>query len=41
MASIKYFIRSKSDNSQIYIRFSAGINKDFQKKTEFVIDVKD
>src|SRR5690606_15299357 len=41
MASIKYFIRSKSDNSQIYIRFSAGRNKDFQKKTEFVIDVKD
>lgn len=41
MASIKYFIRSKSDSSQIYIRFSAGRNKDFQKKTEFVINVKD
>lgn len=41
MATIKYFLRSKKDVSQIYVRFSASRDLFFRRKTEFVIDVKD
>lgn len=41
MATIKYFLRGKKDNSQIYIRFSASRELFFRRKTDFVIDAKD
>lgn len=41
MATIKYFLRGKKDNSQIYIRFSVSRELFFRRKTDFVIDAKD
>jgi len=41
MATIKYFLRSKKDTSQIYIRFSVSRELFFRRKTDFVIDPKD
>ncbi|SFN09221.1 Phage integrase SAM-like domain-containing protein [Paenimyroides ummariense] len=41
MATIKYFLRSKKDVSQIYVRFSISRDLFFRRKTDFVIDVKD
>lgn len=41
MASVKYFIRSKSEISQIYIGFTVSRAIKFQKKTGFVIETKD
>ncbi|WCM40853.1 site-specific integrase [Flavobacterium sp. CBA20B-1] len=41
MASIKYFIRGKTESLQIYISFTAGRTIKLQKKTGFVVNTKD
>lgn len=41
MATVKYFLRSKKDNSQIYVRFSVSRDLFFRRKTDFVIDSKE
>ena len=41
MASIKFFIRSKTDSSQIYLRFTVGYRNEYQLKTGFKINVND
>lgn len=41
MASLKYFVRSKTNTSQIYIRFIIGYRKEFQSKTGIVINMSD
>lgn len=38
MATIKFLLQSKSNNSQIYVRLSAGRNLNLKKKTGFVVD---
>ncbi|OWP85278.1 integrase [Flavobacterium davisii] len=40
MATIKFLLQSKSENSQIYIRLSAGRDLYLKKKTGFSIDFK-
>jgi len=40
MATVKYLIRTQSENAQIYIRFTNGRTTKLQKKTGFVIDSK-
>lgn len=40
MATIKFLLQSKSENSQIYIRLSAGREVYLKKKTGFMIDSK-
>lgn len=41
MASVKFFTRSKTDFSQIYIRFIIGFRNEFQTKTGLKIAVSD
>lgn len=41
MATIKFLLQSKSENSNIYVRYSIGRNQIFYRKTGFVIDAKD
>ena len=41
MATIKYLLRNKSNNSNIYVRFSNGRDSDFMRKTGLVIDSSD
>lgn len=41
MATIKYFIRGKSEPHQIYISFTSGRSIKLQKKTGFVTTLKD
>ena len=41
MATIKYFIRGKTDKTQVYLSFTAGRLIKLQKKTDFIIDRKD
>lgn len=41
MASIKFFIRSKTNSSQIYLRFTVGYRNEYQLKTGFKINVND
>lgn len=41
MASIKFFTRSKTATSQIYIRFIVGYRKEFQTKTGLTINVNE
>jgi len=41
MATIKYFIRGKTESLQIYISFTAGRIIKLQKKTGFVVNTKD
>lgn len=41
MASVKFFTRSKTDNSQIYIRFIVGFRNEFQTKTGIKIALSD
>lgn len=40
MATIKFVLQSKSENSNIYVRYSIGRNQIFYRKTGFVIDAK-
>lgn len=41
MASIKFFTRSQTDNSQIYIRFTIGYRNEYQSKTGLKIKLSD
>lgn len=41
MASIRFFTRSKTTSSQIYIRFTIGFRNEFQSKTGFKINKED
>ena len=41
MATIKYLLQSKSNNSPIYIRLSLGRGKDYKRKTGLFIDFND
>lgn len=41
MASIRFFTRSKTNTSQIYVRFIIGYRKEFQAKTGIVINMSD
>lgn len=41
MATIKFLLQSKNDNSNIYVRYSIGRKQIFYRKTGFVIDYKD
>lgn len=41
MASVKFFTRSKTAKSQIYLRFIVGYRKEFQSKTGIVINISD
>lgn len=41
MASLKYLLQSKSDNANIYVRFSINRDQVFKRKTGFIIDAKD
>ena len=41
MASIKFFTRSKTETSQIYIRFIVGYRNEFQTKTGLKINLSD
>ena len=38
MASVKYLLQSKNDNSNIYIQFSIGRKQVFKRKTGFIIN---
>ena len=40
MATLKYLLQSKSENSQIYIRYSINRNKVLWRKSGFIIDAK-
>lgn len=40
-ASVKFFTRSKTLTSQIYLRFIVGYRKEFQSKTGIVININD
>lgn len=40
MATIKFLLQSEKDNSQIYIRLSAGRQVNLKRKTGFVVDAK-
>ena len=40
MATIKFILQNKSENSQIYLRLSNGRNNTFKKKTGFTINYK-
>lgn len=40
MATIKFLLQRKSENSQIHLRLSAGRDLDLKKKTGFIIDFK-
>lgn len=40
MATIKFLLQSKSENSNIYVRYSISRNQIFYRKTGFVIDAK-
>lgn len=41
MATIKYLLQSKNDNSNIYVRYSINRNLVWKRKTGFVINPKD
>lgn len=41
MATIKFYLRSKNDNSNIYVRFSNGRICDLRKKTGYIINYND
>ncbi|MDH6250913.1 integrase [Chryseobacterium sp. H1D6B] len=41
MASVKFFTRSKTSTSQIYLRFIVGYRKEFQSKTGIVISMSE
>lgn len=41
MASVKFFTRSKTSTSQIYLRFIIGYRKEFQSKTGIMINMSD
>jgi hypothetical protein len=41
MATLKYFLRSKNDNSNIFVRYSINRETRLIKKTGFIINAKD
>ena len=41
MATIKFLLQSKSENSNIYVRLSIGRKQIFYRKTGFIINSKD
>ncbi len=41
MATVKYLLQSKKENSQIYLRLSLGRNKTLKRKIGLLIDFKD
>lgn len=41
MASVKFFVRSTTSTSQIYLRFIIGFRNEFQTKTGFTINLND